>query len=100
MPQLRFVPAVASALIAGFLFFPMPTNADTLSCSSVNGATRCVGSDGLDCHTVEGRMVCAPGAKGHCETVGDVTTCTNGSVRQSFRTGPPNPAPPDDNPAR
>jgi hypothetical protein len=100
MCQLRFLPAVASALIVGFLLFSMPTRADTLSCSSVNGVTRCIGSDGLDCRTVEGRMVCAPGSKGHCEMVGNVTTCTNGGVRQSFRTGPPYLAHRNDNPAK
>lgn len=96
MRQVYLFAAAASALIAGFSFFSMPTRADTLSCSSVNGVTRCVGSNGLDCRTIEGRMVCAPGSKGHCETVGGVTTCTNGNVRQSVRTEAPNPPQRDD----
>jgi hypothetical protein len=87
MRQLYLVAAATPALLTGFLFFSTPTCADTLSCSSVNGVTHCIGSDGLDCHTTDGRMVCAPGSKGHCETVAGVTTCTNGTVRQSFRTG-------------
>jgi hypothetical protein len=91
MRQLYPVAAATSALITGFLVFSTPTHADTLSCSSVNGVTHCIGSDGLDCHTTDGRMVCAPGSKGHCETVAGVTTCINGNVRQSFRTGPQRP---------
>ena len=87
MRQLYLVAAATPALLTGFLFFSTPTRADTLSCSSVNGVTHCIGSDGLDCHTTGGRMVCAPGSKGHCETVAGVTTCINGTVRQSFRTG-------------
>ena len=86
MRQLGLFAVATSALIIGFLRFSAPTRADTLSCSSVNGVTRCIGSDGLDCRTIEGRMVCAPGSKGHCETVAGMTTCINGSVRQSFRT--------------
>jgi hypothetical protein len=87
MRQLYLLAAAAPALITGFLFFSAATRADTLSCSSVNGVTQCIGSDGLDCRTIEGQMVCAPGAKGRCETAAGVTTCTNGTVRQSFRTG-------------
>src|ERR1700744_2744063 len=83
--------AATSALIAGFLFSPASTRAETLSCSSVNGVTHCIGSDGLDCHTIDGHMVCEPEAKGHCETVSGVTTCTNGNIRQSFRTDWRNP---------
>jgi hypothetical protein len=92
MRQFRPLAAATSALILGFLHFATPASADTLSCSSVNGVTQCIGSDGLDCRTIEGRMICAPGAKGHCETVAGMTTCTNGNVRQSFKTASP-PAP-------
>jgi hypothetical protein len=89
MRQLRPLAAATATLILGFLYLATPTRADTLSCSSVNGVTQCIGSDGLDCRTIEGRMVCAPGAKGHCETVAGMTTCINGNVRQSFKTTPP-----------
>jgi hypothetical protein len=92
MRQLYTLTAAASVLIAGCLLFVTPSRADTLSCSSVNGVTQCIGSDGLDCRTIAGRMICAPGSKGHCETVADgITTCTNGNVRQSLKTGSPKP---------
>ena len=89
MRQLHLIAATASASITLCLFFSAPIRADSLSCSSVNGVTRCVGSDGLDCRGIAGRMVCSPDAKGHCETVAGVTTCSNGNVRQSFRTSAP-----------
>ena len=82
---------VAAALTLGALFASLSARADSLSCSSANGVTRCTGSDGLDCSTVDGRMVCAPGAKGSCETQGDQIVCRNGSVTQTFRTGPLGP---------
>jgi hypothetical protein len=90
MCQPYLLAVLVAASIAGYLSFSMSSRADTLSCTSVNGVTQCIGSDGLDCRTVEGRMVCAPGSKGHCETIAGVTTCTNGDVRQSFRTGSQN----------
>src|SRR5579883_2124579 len=61
--------------------------ADSLSCRSVNGETRCVGSGGLDCRTIDGRMVCAPGTKGSCVIAGGTVTCRNGNVTQTFRSG-------------
>jgi hypothetical protein len=100
MHQLYTLAATAPALIAGCLLFITPTRADTLSCSSVNGVTQCIGSGGLDCRTIAGRMTCAPGSKGHCETGDGVTICTNGNVRQSFRTGSPKPMQQDDGGAK
>jgi hypothetical protein len=95
MHKLALLSAVSAALAFGPLFCSPSARADSLSCSSVNGVTRCTGSSGLDCHTVDGRMVCAPGTKGGCETVGEVTTCHNGSVTQTLRTGPSAPGKPD-----
>ena len=86
--------SVALALVA--LFCSPSARADSLSCASVNGVTRCTGSDGLDCSTVEGRMVCAPGAKGSCETVGDRIICRNGGVTQTLRSGPLQPRKPNE----
>jgi hypothetical protein len=100
MRQFYLLTTTTSALITGFLFFCAPTRADTLSCSSANGVTQCVGSGGLDCQTIQGRMVCAPGSKGHCEIEAGVMTCFNGNVRQSLRTVPPSAAPRNDNPKK
>jgi len=86
------VASVALALVG--LFSSPPARADSLSCASANGVTRCTGSGGLDCRTVEGRMVCAPGAKGSCETVGDRIICRNGGVAQTLRSGPTQPPKP------
>ncbi len=91
MPKLHLLTAASAALIIGYLFSTPAPRAESLSCASANGVTRCSGSGGLDCQTVEGRMVCAPGAKGSCETTGEVTVCRNGSVTQTFRTGPRSP---------
>lgn len=88
-PHLALV--AAFALIIPFSLFAT-SHADTLSCTSVNGVTQCIGSGGLDCRTIEGRMVCAPGSKGHCDTEAGMMTCTNGRVRQSFKTASPSPA--------
>lgn len=88
------VASVALTLVA--LFCTPPARADSLSCASVNGVTRCTGSGGLDCRTIEGRMVCAPGAKGSCETLGDRIICRNGGVTQTLRTGPLQPPRPDE----
>jgi hypothetical protein len=90
----RYLLTVASAVLVIGPLFSHAARADSLSCASANGVTRCTGSDGLDCHTVDGRMVCAPGSKGSCETVGEVTICRNGSVTQTLRTGPLNPSKP------
>ena len=95
MRKLALLSAASAALVFGLLFCSPSVRADSLSCTSVNGVMRCTGSDGLDCHMVDGRMVCAPGAKGSCETVGEVTTCRNGSVTQTLRTGPSGPSKPD-----
>ena len=89
MRRLCYFMVASVALANGALFLAVAARADSLSCSSVNGVTRCIGSDGLDCQTVEGRMVCAPGSKGSCETAQGVTTCRNGGGSQSFRTSPP-----------
>jgi len=96
MPQLHLFIAVTTALIIGWLAFSPSASADSLSCTSVNGATHCVGSNGLDCHSDGGRMVCAPGAKGSCETVGEMVVCKNGGATQSFRAGPWGPRKPED----
>jgi hypothetical protein len=95
MRQLHLLIAVAAALFGCSLTFPSAARADSLSCTSVNGTTRCIGSDGLDCHSENGRMVCAPGAKGSCETIGGTVTCYNGGATQSFRTSPSPPRKPD-----
>jgi hypothetical protein len=95
MHKLALLTAQSAALAFGLLFCSPSVQADSLSCTSVNGVMRCTGSDGLDCHAVDGRMVCAPGAKGSCETVGEVTTCRNGSVTQTLKTGPSGPSKPD-----
>jgi len=91
LPRLG-VASVALALVG--LFSSSSARADSLSCASVNGVTRCTGSAGLDCHTVEGRMVCAPGAKGSCATVGDRIICRNGGVTQTLRSSPAQPPTP------
>jgi hypothetical protein len=96
MSKLLLSTAAAAALVVGALYFSLAAHADSLSCASANGVTRCTGSDGLDCQTVEGRMVCAPGSKGRCETIDGATICTNGTVTQSFRTGPKGPGKPND----
>jgi hypothetical protein len=96
MRKFSIVAAVFAVVVVGAWLSPPAAQADSLSCSSVNGMTRCTGSDGLDCHTVEGHMVCAPGSKGSCETVGETTTCRNGSVMQTLRTGPADPDETDD----
>jgi hypothetical protein len=80
--------AAAAALVLAWVAAPASARVDSLSCASVNGVTRCVGSDGLDCRTVDGRMVCAPGSSGSCETDGQWTTCRNGGAIQRFRTAP------------
>jgi hypothetical protein len=94
MRKLSVLSATSAALTLGLVFSSPPVRADSLSCASVNGVIRCTGSDGLDCHTVDGRMVCAPGAKGGCETHGETSTCRNGGVTQTLRTGPSGPSVP------
>jgi hypothetical protein len=96
MSKLLLSTAVATTLVVGLLYVSPAARADSLSCASANGVTRCTGSDGLDCQTVDGHMVCAPGSKGRCETIAGETICTNGSVTQSFRTGPKGPGKPND----
>src|SRR5579862_300150 len=96
MRQLPVLVAAFAALLIGPVAFSASAKAGSLSCTSVNGATRCVGSDGLDCHSEAGRMVCAPGAKGSCDTVGEMVVCKNGGATQTFRAGPWGPRQPDD----
>lgn len=88
---------ISLAVILGSLHVPSAAHAESLSCTSVNGVTRCVGSGGLDCRTVDDRMVCLPGSKGHCETIAGVTTCTNGDVTQRLHTMPRPASEPDEN---
>ena len=95
MCKLPLLSVASVALVLVALFCSPSARADSLSCASVNGVTRCTGSGGLDCRTVEGRMVCTPGAKGSCETVGDRIICRNGGVTQTLRTGPLQPPKPD-----
>src|SRR5579862_3131141 len=84
------------AVVIATFCLPASAHADSLSCTSINGATRCIGSDGLDCRSEDGRMVCAPGAKGSCEIVGGMVMCNNGGVSQSFRIAPSHRRAPDD----
>jgi hypothetical protein len=88
MRKLSLLSAIAAALALGAVLCAPSTRAESLSCTSVNGVARCTGSDGLDCRMLDGRMVCLPGSKGSCETVDEVTTCRNGGVTQTLRTGP------------
>jgi hypothetical protein len=87
---MRMTSLLITALSLWILASSVPAasaRADSLSCRSVNGETRCVGSGGLDCRTIDGRLVCAPGAKGSCAIADGTVTCRNGNVTQTFRSG-------------
>jgi len=65
MFKLAFALPLAALLSA---FLAVPSRAESLSCSSVNGTTLCSKSGSTSCQSVNGKTTC-------CETVGNRTEC-------------------------
>lgn len=79
MSKLAFALPLAAVF---YVLTGIPSRAESLSCSSVNGTTLCSRSGSTSCQSVNGRTTC-------CETVGNRTEC-----RDALAITPPRRAPP------
>src|SRR5690348_5067294 len=84
MPKLTLFAVPLAAAILSVSCGAMPVRAESLSCSSVNGATLCSKTGSTSCQSVNGKTTC-------CETVGNRTEC-----RDMPAANPPWRAPPRD----